>query len=78
LKAAPFQKRSIAVDDVIHAAVDLQFVVGRVTAVEGDSINVDWESSLWIRAEGSPSILITQLDAMPMRIMGSVSSIQQA
>lgn len=78
VKAAPFQKRSIAVDDVIHAAVDLQFVVGRVTAVEGNSINVDWENSLWIRAEGSPSILITQLDAIPMRIMGSVSSIQQA
>ena len=74
----PFQKRQVALDDVIHAAVDLQFVVGRVTAVEGDSITVEWESPLWIRSIGSPSILITQLDAMPMRIMGCVERIEVA
>ncbi len=77
VKPAPFQKRTISVDDVIHAAVDLQFVVGRVTAVDGAKISVDWESPLWIRAEGAPSVLITQLDAMPMRIMGCASSIEQ-
>jgi selenocysteine-specific translation elongation factor len=78
LERAPFQKRQVALDDVIHAAVDLQFVVGRVTAVEGDSITVEWESPLWIRSIGSPSIIITQLDAMPMRIMGCVERIEVA
>ena len=76
LKTAPFQKRLISTDDVIHAAVDLQFVVGRVNAVESDMIIVDWESPLWIRSQGSPSILISQLDAMPMRIMGYVEEIE--
>lgn len=78
LERTPFQKRQVALDDVIHAAVDLQFVVGRVTAVEGDSITVEWENPLWIRSIGSPSILITQLDAMPMRIMGCVERIEVA
>lgn len=74
---APFQKRQLANEDVIHAAVDLQFVVGRIKQVDGEIISVEWESPLWIRAEGSPEILITQLDAMPMRIIGRVESIEQ-
>ena len=78
IKAAPFQKRKLTNEDVIHAAVDLQFVVGRIKRVDGDSISVEWENPLWIRAEGSPEILITQLDAMPMRIIGSVETIEQA
>ena len=45
--------------------------------VDGEIISVEWESPLWIRAEGSPEILITQLDAMPMRIIGRVESIEQ-
>ena len=77
LKNAPFQKRQLANEDVIHAAVDLQFVVGRIKQVDGEIISVEWESPLWIRAEGSPEILITQLDAMPMRIIGRVESIEQ-
>jgi len=77
MKNAPFQKRQLANEDVIHAAVDLQFVVGRIKQVDGDIISVEWESPLWIRAEGSPEILITQLDAMPMRIIGRVESIEQ-
>ncbi len=76
LKTAPFQKRMISTDDVIHAAVDLQFVVGRINTVEGDMITVVWESPLWIRSQGSPSILISQLDAMPMRILGHVENIE--
>ena len=78
LKNAPFQKRQLANEDVIHAAVDLQFVVGRIKQVDGEIISVEWESPLWIRAEGSPEILITQLDAMPMRIIGRVETIEQA
>ena len=77
LKNAPFQKRQLANEDVIHAAVDLQFVVGRIKQVDGEIISVEWESPLWIRAEGSPEILVTQLDAMPMRIIGRVESIEQ-
>ena len=78
IKTAPFQKRKLTNEDVIHAAVDLQFVVGRIKRVEGDLISVEWENPLWIRAVGSPQILITQLDAMPMRIIGSVETIEQA
>ena len=77
MKNAPFQKRQLANEDVIHAAVDLQFVVGRIKQVDGEIISVEWESPLWIRAEGSLEILITQLDAMPMRIIGRVESIEQ-
>ena len=77
MKNAPFQKRQLANEDVIHAAVDLQFVVGRIKQVDGEIIFIEWESPLWIRAEGSPEILITQLDAMPMRIIGRVESIEQ-
>ena len=77
MKNAPFQKRQLANEDVIHAAVDLQFVVGRIKQVDAEIISVEWESPLWIRAEGSPEILITQLDAMPMRIIGRVETIEQ-
>ncbi|MBJ33070.1 MAG: hypothetical protein CMB69_03755 [Euryarchaeota archaeon] len=75
IRVAPFQKRVLQVDDVIHAAVDLQFVVGRVTHVEGIELGVDWDCPLWVRKENLPSILITQLDAMPMRVIGVVESI---
>ncbi len=78
IKNAPFQKRKLTTEDVIHAAVDLQFVVGRIKQVDGEIISVEWESPLWIRAEGSTEILITQLDAMPMRIIGRVETIEQA
>lgn len=76
IKIAPFQKRVLQVDDVIHAAVDLQFVVGRVTHVEGTELGVDWDSPLWVRKESLPSILITQLDATPMRVIGVVENIE--
>ena len=72
---SPFQKRDLSVEDVIHAAVDLQFVVGRITGVDAESYSVEWETPLWIRNEGAPRILITQLDASPMRIIGRVESI---
>ena len=76
ISIAPFQKRGLQVDDVIHAAVDLQFVVGRVTHVEGTQLGVDWDSPLWVRKENLPSILITQLDAAPMRVIGVVENIE--
>jgi len=75
LRIAPFQQRKLTVGDVIHAAVDLQFTVGRVSEVEGDDIAVDWEHPLLIRSDGSQNVLLVQLDAGSMRIMGVAQSI---
>lgn len=70
---APFQKRVLSLDDVVHAAADLQFNVGRVREVEEDSVLIDWESPLLLRKRGTGPILIVHLDAVPMRIMGIAS-----
>tara|TARA_B110001452_G_scaffold258969_1_gene254772 strand:+ start:760 stop:1779 length:1020 start_codon:yes stop_codon:yes gene_type:complete len=69
LSISPFQKRVLAVGDVIHASVDLQFVVGRVESIEG-GVEVTWESPLFIRKENPPTVIVAQLDSKP-RIMGS-------
>jgi hypothetical protein len=69
LSISPFQKRVLAVGDVVHASVDLQFVVGRVESV-GSGLEVTWESPLFIRKENPPTVIIAQLDSKP-RIMGS-------
>jgi selenocysteine-specific translation elongation factor len=76
LGVAPFQRKVLSVGEVIHAASDLQFSVGRVSALDGDSVTVDWESPFWIRTDGSSIVLIVQLDATPMRIMGAASGIE--
>ena len=70
LQTSPFQKRVLAPGDVVHASVDLQFVVGRVASVDADRLVVDWDQPLFIRKEQPPSVLIAQLDSKP-RIMGS-------
>ena len=70
LSTSPFQKRVLAAGDVIHASVDLQFVVGRIKDVSGDTVIVEWDQPLFIRKERPPSVLIAQLDSKP-RIMGS-------
>ena len=70
LTTSPFQKRVLAAGDVIHASVDLQFVVGRVQSVEGSKLTVEWEHPLFIRKDNPPAVLIAQLDSKP-RIMGS-------
>jgi len=71
IKMAPFQKRSLEVGDVIHAAVDMQFIVGRIKSKENLTVSVEWEVPLWTRLTDSPPIIITQLDATPMRIIGT-------
>jgi len=71
IKKAPFQKRNLEVGDVIHAAVDMQFVVGRIKSKENSTITVDWEVPLWTRLTDNPPIIIAQLDATPMRIIGT-------
>jgi selenocysteine-specific translation elongation factor len=69
LLVSPFQKRNLAVGDVIHASVDLQFVVGRIESMDS-GLEVTWESPLFIRKENPPTVIIAQLDSKP-RIMGS-------
>jgi len=76
LEVAPFQRRELSVGEVIHAASDLQFSVGRVSALDGSSVTVDWESPFWIRTDGSSRVLIVQLDAPPMRVMGTAIGIE--
>ena len=70
LSRSPFQKRILAEGDVVHASVDLQFVVGRVGAVSGNEMEVVWEAPLFIRRENPEATLIAQLDSKP-RIMGN-------
>jgi len=70
LSRSPFQKRILVEGDVVHASVDLQFVVGRVGAVNGDEMEVVWESPLFIRRENPEATLIAQLDSKP-RIIGN-------
>ncbi len=67
--SAPFARYKPTVGGVIHVAIDLQFVVGRIESVNEEKIVVSWESPLMIREHGSPRLLICQLDAKP-RIIG--------
>ena len=78
LLRAPFQKRELNKGDIVHAAVDLQFQVGRIIQVEGDDIFVEWEQPLWIQNRGAAPVIIAQLDAGNMRIMGVAQSIAPA
>jgi len=70
LTISPFQRRRLEQGDVVHASVDLQFVVGRVENT--DPLTVAWESPLLIRKDKPPKVLIAQLDSNP-RIMGSAT-----
>ena len=72
LNISPFQKRQLAPGDVIHASVDLQFVVGRIQSVDGSNLEVQWDQPLFIRRSNPPPVLVAQLDSKP-RIMGSAS-----
>jgi len=72
---APFQKKILKKDDIIHVSTDLQFIVGRVNEIFGDEIKVIWESPLWIRKGKNNAIIIVQLDAIPMRVIGTARDI---
>ena len=72
LNISPFQKRKLTVGDILHASIDLQFVVGRVEAIDGDVGTVRWETPLLQRIDNPPSVLIAQLDSKP-RIMGDAN-----
>ena len=70
LTVSPFQKKQLEVGDVVHAAIDLQFNVGRVESVQEGDFSVRWETPLLQRIDDAPPVLIAQLDSKP-RIMGS-------
>ena len=78
LSPVPFQKRILSIGDVVHAAVDLQFQVGRIIQVDDRDITVEWEQPLWIQNRDAAPVIIAQLDAGNMRIMGVAQSIAPA
>jgi selenocysteine-specific translation elongation factor len=67
--SAPFARYKPNVGGIIHVAIDLQFVVGRIEKNNEEKIVIKWESPLMIRKHGTPRLLICQLDAKP-RIIG--------
>jgi len=78
LSKAPFQKRELTVGDVIHASVDMQFRVGRIGEIDGDEVRIEWESPLLVRESGGTVVVLVQLDALPMRVIGSLSDLSPA
>jgi len=78
LSKAPFQKRDLSVGDVIHASVDMQFRVGRIMEIDGDQLRIEWESPLLVRESGGSVVIVVQLDALPMRVIGSLSELSPA
>ncbi|MBT4060266.1 MAG: hypothetical protein HOE69_08210 [Euryarchaeota archaeon] len=74
LVRAPFQQKAVAAGDVVHAAVDLQFIVGRVESITGDELTVAWDQPLFLRQTSTPRILINQLDAK-MRLLGYATKV---
>ncbi len=67
--SAAFARYEPAENGIIHVAIDLQFVVGRIESVKENTIVVCWESPLMVRVKSNSHILICQLDAKP-RIIG--------
>jgi selenocysteine-specific translation elongation factor len=78
LEQAPFQKRELGEGDIVHASVDLQYQVGRVTSIDGARLTVDWEQALWVQERKAAPVIIAQLDAGSMRIMGTAEDIAPA
>jgi len=78
LREAPFQRRELIVGDIVHASSNMQFKVGRVVSIEGEAIAIDWESPLVVRKDGEGVVILVQLDAVPMRIIGTISETSSA
>lgn len=78
LKEAPFQRRSVVIGDIVHASTNMQFKVGRVIAKQGSMITIEWESPLVVRKDGHGVVILVQLDAVPMRIIGTMTDINSA
>ena len=73
-----FQRNVLKVGDIVHMSCDLQFIVGRVESVSGGSMVVVWDRPVDARASSKKPPLLVQLDAGPMRIIGSVTDIRPA
>ena len=78
LKEAPFQRRRVVIGDVVHASTNMQFKVGRVIAIQGGMISIEWESPLVVRKDGHGVVILVQLDAVPMRIIGTITETNSA
>ncbi len=78
LRKSKFQKRSLSINDVVHASTNLQFKVGRIVGMEGEMITIDWESPLVIRKDSDEAVVIVQLDAVPMRVIGAITESSSA
>jgi len=78
LKEAPFQRRRVAIGDIVHASTNMQFKVGRVIAIQGNAISIEWESPLVVRKDGLGVVILVQLDAVPMRIIGTITETNSA
>ena len=78
LNDAPFQRRRVMIGDIVHASTNMQFKVGRVIAIQGSMISIEWESPLVIRKDGRGVVIFVQLDAVPMRILGSITETSSA
>ena len=78
LNEAPFQRRRTMIGDIVHASTNMQFKVGRVIAIQGSMISIEWESPLVIRKDGRGVVILVQLDAVPMRILGTITETSSA
>ena len=72
---APFQKKELKKDDIVHVSTDLQFVVGRITEILDNYLEVKWDNPLYVRVKQDNKIVIVQLDATPMRIIGTANNL---
>jgi len=73
-----FQRNVLKVGDIVHMSCDLQFIVGRVESVSEGSMVVVWDRPVDVRTSSKKPPLLVQLDAGPMRIIGSVTDIHPA
>ena len=70
--------RCVMIGDIVHASTNMQFKVGRVIAIQGSMISIEWESPLVIRKDGRGVVILVQLDAVPMRILGTITETNSA
>ena len=73
-----FQRNVLKVGDIVHMSCDLQFIVGRIESVSGSCMVVVWDRPVEVRTSSRKPPLLVQLDAGPMRIIGSVTDIHPA
>ncbi len=76
LEKNPFQRRELVVGDVVHISSDLQFVVGRVTGITGEFLDIEWDSPILIRRDGPGRALLNQLDSSP-RVIGRITELSE-